>query len=237
MIPAADPTGAPLVLVVDDELPIQKMLGILLRANGLCAAHAMTGAEAVARAAESNPALILLDLGLPDIDGIELTRRLRDRVSAPILVISARSREQDTVEVLGAGASDYLTKPFANGELLARIRMWLREAAGVAAEGEAHSLETGELRVDFGRRLVWVAGREVHLTPIEYELFATLMRNPGRVLTHQQLLDAAWGQGHRRDLTNLRVCMGQLRRKLRPTDVLSRYILTEPGVGYRLKVD
>jgi two-component system KDP operon response regulator KdpE len=233
---AAGPAG-PLVLVVEDELPMQKMLGVLLETNGLRTVQATSGAEAVGRAAEYNPDLVLLDLGLPDSDGTEIARQLREWMVAPIVVISARGREQDKVAVLDAGANDYLTKPFANGELLARIRVWLRDVARAAGVGAESVVEVGELRIDLGRRVVSVAGREVHLTPTEYKLFAALMRNAGRIMTHQQLLEAAWGPRYARETQYLRVYMGQLRRKLEPEAIPPRYLLTVSGVGYQLRTE
>ncbi len=225
----------PVVLVVDDDAPMQKLLRIVLTEGGLRPIEATTAADALAQAAGHNPELVLLDLGLPDCDGIDVTRRLREWMAAPILVISARGREQDKIAVLDAGANDYLTKPFANGELLARIRVWLRQTARVAPNRNDSVIEVGKLRIDLARRLVTVDGREVHLTPIEYKLFATLMRNPGRVMTHKQLLEATWGPRCGSETQYLRVYMGQLRRKLEPGATLPHYLLTEPGIGYRLR--
>lgn len=222
-----------LVLVVEDEPPMQDLLRVLLRASGLCTLEATSGAEALARAAAHNPNLVLLDLGLPDSDGIEVTRRLREWMAAPILVISARWQEQDKVAALDAGADDYLTKPFANSELLARIRVWLRQTA--RATPDEQSITVGDLRIDLDRRLVWAAAREVHLTPIEYSLFAMLMRNAGRIVTYRQLLETTWGPRYVNKTHYLRVYIAQLRRKLEPDGAPGRYLLTEPSVGYRLR--
>lgn len=229
--------AGPRILVVDDESSVQKLLGILLGAHGMHTLQATSAAEALARAADSNPDLILLDLGLPDADGIDVTRQLREWTAVPVVVISARGKELDKVATLDAGANDYLTKPFTNGELLARIRVWLRATAHHPAKESASVLEVGNLRIDLARHLVHVDGREVHLTPTEYKLFATLMRNPGRLMTHRQLLDAAGGPRSTDWRQYLRVYMGQLRRKLEPDMARPRYLLTEPGVGYRLRAD
>jgi len=230
----AEPRSTPLVLVVDDERPMQELLRTILRGSGLDTLEATSGAEALARATAESPDLVLMDLGLPDADGVDVTRRLREWMAAPILVVSARWQERDKVAVLDAGANDYVTKPFANGELLARIRVWLRQT--VRTSPEESTIAVGELRIDFDRRLVHAAGREVHLTPIEYTLFAKLMRNAGRIVTYQQLLDATWGPRHATKIHYLRVYVAQLRRKLEPDGGLSRYLLTEPGVGYRITV-
>jgi two-component system KDP operon response regulator KdpE len=235
----ATPTTAagPLALVVDDELPMQKLLRIVLSSSGLRIQEATSGAAALEHAAACSPDLVLLDLGLPDADGLEVTRRLREWMVAPILVISARGREQDKVAVLDAGANDYLTKPFVTGELLARVRVWLRQSARTAPGRDESVIEVGELRLDLARRVVRVAAREVHLTPIEYKLFVAVMRNAGRVMTHGQLLENVWGPRYVNQTQYLRVYMGHLRRKLEPDAALPRYLLTEPGVGYRLRAD
>jgi two-component system KDP operon response regulator KdpE len=225
----------PLVLIVEDEAPMRKVLRILLSSSGLETAMATSGAEAVRRAAVRAPHLVLLDLGLPDEDGIEVVRRLRDWMVAPILVVSARDDEKDKITVLDAGANDYLTKPFSSGELLARIRVWLRQQPPDRAEERAPVLEVGELRLDLRRRLVHVGGREVHLTPIEYKLFELLMRNRGSLLTHRQLLLHAWGPRYANETHYVRVYMTHLRDKLRATAGAPGSIVTEPGVGYRLR--
>ena len=166
---------------------------------------------------------------------IDVTRRLREWMTAPILVISARGREQDKVAVLDAGANDYLTKPLSHGEMLARIRVWLRQTArGVANDSES-VIDVGDLRVDLGKRVVSAAGRELHLTPIEYKLLLTLVRQRDRVLTHRQLLEAVWGPRCARKTQYLRVYMGHLRKKLEQDPARPRYLLTEPGVGYQIR--
>jgi two-component system, OmpR family, KDP operon response regulator KdpE len=226
--------AGPLVLVVDDEAPTRQLLRILLEGNSLRVVEARSGAEGLERAATYNPDLVLLDLGLPDSDGIDVTRRLREWMVAPIVVISARGQEREKVAVLDAGANDYLTKPFASGELLARIRVWVR-AAHAGADVYESVLEVGDLKVDLGRRVVSVAGREIHLTPTEYKLLVTLMHSRGRVMTHRQLLEATWGPRYSHQTQYLRVYMGQLRRKLEQDAARPRHLLTEPGVGYLVR--
>jgi two-component system KDP operon response regulator KdpE len=235
--PATGATAGPLVLVVDDEPPMQKLLRIILGTNGLRTVEAKSGAEALKHAATYNPDIVLLDLGLPDMDGIEVTRRLREWMVAPILVVSARGREQDKVAVLDAGANDFLTKPFANGELLARLHVWLQQTARLAPGSDESVIEVGELRIDLARHLVHLAGHEIHLSPIEFKLLATLMRNRGCVMTHAQLLRATWGPRCENRTQYLGMYVGHLRQKLEQDVARPRYLLTEPGVGYRLRAD
>jgi two-component system KDP operon response regulator KdpE len=181
-----------------------------------------------------SPDLILLDLGLPDLDGLEVTRRVRGFSKVPILVLSARGQERDKIEALDAGADDYVTKPFAVGELLARMRVALRHAAGPEIPQDGRVV-VGALEVDFGKRRVLHEGEEVHLTPIEYRILTALARYPGRVLTHDQLLRTVWGPGYAEHRHYLRVYMAQLRQKLERNPSRPRLFLTEPGVGYRLR--
>jgi two-component system KDP operon response regulator KdpE len=224
----------PLVLVVEDEPQMRRFLRASLTAHAFRLAEAGTAQEAVASLTTQSPEVILLDLGLPDRDGIELTREIRGWSYVPIIVISARGREADKVDALDAGADDYLTKPFGVGELLARIRAALRRVAAPA--GTASSvLEVGGLRIDLGRREVTVGDREVHLTPIEFRLLALLARNSGRVLTQRQILEEVWGRGHSEQVQYLRVYMAQLRRKIEETPARPQLLVTEPGVGYRLR--
>jgi two-component system KDP operon response regulator KdpE len=180
---------------------------------------------------------VILDLGLPDIDGLEVTRRIREWSRMPILVLSARGDESDKVAALDAGADDYITKPFGVGELAARIRAALRREAQANAEGEGAVFESLGLRVDLARRLVHVGEREVRLTPTEYRLLSWMVKHAGKVLTHQQLLTEVWGPRHANETQYLRVYMGQLRRKLEADPAQPRHLLTEPGVGYRLAVE
>jgi two-component system KDP operon response regulator KdpE len=222
---------------VDDEAPIQKMLRIVLTGSGFRTVEATSAAQALAHASAYNPDLVLLDLGLPDADGLEVARRLREWSTVPILVISARGSEQEKVAVFDAGANDYLTKPFTTGELLARIRVWLRQMARVTPDSDESVLEVGELRIDLARRLAFVAGREVHLTATEYRLFAALMRHEGCVMTSRELMLAVWGPQHARDTQYLRIYMGRLRKLFEREPARPRYLVTETGVGYRLRGD
>jgi len=199
--------------------------------------EAGTAREGLAQAAGQNPDIILLDLGLPDGDGIDLTRRLREWARTPIVVISARGQERDKVAALDAGADDYLTKPFGVGELLARMRVALRHAARAAGEPDEPVFTTGDLRVDLEHRRVFFAEREVHLTPTEYKVLLALVRQAGKVLTHRYLLKEVWGASTVTQTPALRVHMTQLRHKLEKDPAQPRHLLTEPGVGYRLRVD
>lgn len=227
-------SSAPLILVVDDELPIRRFLRTALIGEGYRVAEADTGQGAVRAAVGQPPDLVILDLGLPDLDGLEVLKQLRQWLGAPIIVLSARDREQQKVAALDGGADDYLTKPFGTGELLARIRVALRHAVQ-SASPEASVLDVGPLHLDMARRAVLVAGEEVHLTPIEYRLLTLLARNAGKVLTHRQLLTEVWGPSYAGETHYLRVFMAQLRRKVEPDPARPRIFLTEPGVGYRMR--
>jgi two-component system KDP operon response regulator KdpE len=226
--------SGPVVLVVEDEAQMRRFLRASLGSHGFSVVEAATGAEAIALATSHNPEVVLLDLGLPDTDGLDLTRRLREWSVVPIIVLSARGREEDKVMALDAGADDYLTKPFGVNELLARIRVALRHAA-LAGGAADPVLQVGGLRIDQPRREVTLDGRELRLTPLEYRLLALLAQNAGRVLTHRHILKQVWGPGHVEDTHYLRVYMAQLRRKLEPDPAQPRLLLTEPGVGYRLR--
>jgi len=213
-----------------------RFLRATLPAQGYRVIEAATGAQGVVEASTRAPDLILLDLGLPDVDGVEVTRRLREWSATPIIVLSARGQEKDKIEALDAGADDYLTKPFGTGELLARMRVALRNAARVGVESDPVFV-AGELKVDLGARRVFVAEEEVHLTRTEYNLLAALVKHAGKVLTHRQLLKEVWGPGSVGESHYLRVYMGQLRHKLERDPARPRYLLTETGVGYRLRAD
>lgn len=226
---------APTVLVIEDEAQMRRFLKASLEAHDYHLVEATTAREGLAQASGRNPDVILLDLGLPDLDGIELTRRVREWSRVPIIVISARGREQDKIAALDAGADDYLTKPFSMGELLARLRVALRRAA-TDEDGEP-VLVLGDLRVDLGARLVFRGEAEVHLTPIEYKLLSALVRHAGRVLTHRQLLRDVWGPNAVEHTHYVRVYMTQLRHKLEDDPSRPKVLLTEPGVGYRLKIE
>jgi two-component system, OmpR family, KDP operon response regulator KdpE len=220
------------VLVLDDEPAIRRYLRTALAAHGYVVADAATGQDGLASAAVQRPDLVILDLGLPDLDGIEVTRRLREWSAVPIIILSVRGQERDKVAALDAGADDYLTKPFGVGELLARMRAALRRVAGPDADPV---FVQGALTVDLARRIVTVGGRVVTLTPTEYELLRVLIARAGRVLTHQQLLREVWGTGYEQDGHLLRVNISNLRRKLEPDMTRPQFIQTEPGVGYRLR--
>jgi two-component system, OmpR family, KDP operon response regulator KdpE len=223
------------VLVVEDELQMLRFLRTALTAQGYEVREAGTARDALVEATTNRPELILLDLGLPDGDGIELTRRFREWTAVPIIVISARGREDDKVLALDAGADDYLTKPFGVNELLARMRVALRHAALSGTDTSSIVIEAGPLRIDQARREVTVDGREVRLTPIEYRLLALLAVNAGKVLTHRQILKAVWGPPYMGETHYLRVFMAQLRRKIEADPARPRLLVTEPGVGYRMK--
>src|SRR6188474_2724255 len=218
----------PLLLVVEDDTQMRKFLRASLTSHGYRLDEAVDGAEGLTQAASYNPDLILLDLGLPDIDGLVVTKRLREWASAPIIVISARGQESDKIAALDAGADDYLTKPFGAGELLARIRVALRHAASLGPDATEPVFTVGALRIDLGRRLVHRGGEEVHLTPIEYKLLATLVRHAGKVITHRQLLTEVWGPHYATQTHYLRVYMANLRHKLEESPARPRYLLTEP---------
>jgi two-component system KDP operon response regulator KdpE len=223
----------PLILLVEDEPQMRRFLRTTLRAHECQVVEAGTAREALAQAAGRNPDLILLDLGLPDGDGLEVTRQIRRSARTPIIVLSARGQEHEKVTAFELGVDDYLTKPFGVQELLARVRVALRHAA-LSSGSPAPVFESGDLRVDLERRLVFRHGDEVHLTPTEYKLLATLVRHAGKVLTHRHLLHEVWGANYEGQTHYLRVYMAQLRYKLERDSARPRFLITEPGVGYRL---
>ena len=225
----------PVVLVVEDEPQLRRFLRTALTAQDFRIIEAETVREALIAATTHNPELILLDIGLPDGNGIDLTRRIREWSRVPIIVISARGKEDDKVAALDAGADDYLTKPFGVNELLARIRVALRHALSSASGPGEPVLEIGPLRLDLTRREVLVSGTQVHLTPLEYRLLSQLAQNAGKVLTHRQILKEIWGPGSVNETHYRRVFMAQLRRKIEPDPARPRLLLTEPGVGYRMR--
>jgi two-component system KDP operon response regulator KdpE len=225
-----------LVLLVEDETAMRRFVRASLSSHGFRLIEATTAREAQSLLPGHRPRLILLDLGLPDGDGIDLTRRIREWSQVPLIVLSARGREEDKVAALDAGADDYLTKPFGVGELLARMRVALRHVARAPGDGdEAKEIRNGELHVDLLARTVKVAGREVRLTPIEYRLLILLARHVGRVLTHGHLLREVWGPGHAGSTHYLRVYMAQLRQKIEADPARPALLVTEPGVGYRMR--
>ena len=228
---------ARVVLVVEDEPQVMRFLRATLGAHGFRLVEAGTGREALVEAATRSPDIVLLDLGLPDMDGVDVARRLREWSATPIIVLSARGQERDKIQALDAGADDYLTKPFGVGELLARMRVALRHAARIAGgQGEA-TFRVGDLLVDLSARRVYVREEEVHLTRTEYNLLATLVKHAGKVVTHRHLLQEVWGPGSTSQAHYVRVYMGQLRHKLETDAARPRYLVTETGVGYRLAVD
>ena len=233
---AAQPeTGlpGPAIVLIEDEAQIRRFLRAALTGQGYRLFEATTGEAGLVETATRQPDLVILDLGLPDIDGLEVIRRLREWASLPIIILSARGQERDKIAALDAGADDYVSKPFGMGELLARMRVALRHAAGTGDSSDP-AFAVGELQVDQGRRQVTVGGSPVHLTPIEYRLLATLIRHAGKILTHQHLLKEVWGPNQTDQAQYLRVYVANLRRKLEHDPARPRYILTEPGVGYRL---
>jgi len=223
------------ILLIEDEPQMRRFLRVALEGSGYRYLEAATGQEGLALAVQHRPEAILLDLGLPDMDGLDLMARLREWSRTPVIVISARGQETDKVGALDAGADDYLTKPFGTRELLARIRVALRHADPEAAEEPVFVL--GRWRVDLAKRQVLVEGREVHLTPLEYSLFTTLIHHAGKVVTHRQLLKEVWGGAAGAQPLYLRVYMTQLRHKLEEEPSRPKYLQTEPGVGYRLFIE
>lgn len=227
----------PTILVIEDEPPLQKFLRVTLDSQGYKVIEAVTGESGVRHAANDQPDLIILDLGLPDIDGLEVTRRVREWSSIPIIIISARGKEQDKVAALDAGADDYLTKPFGVAELMARVRVALRHLAATKQPAGDPVFLVGQLRVDLSRREVTVDSKTIHLSPNEFRLLATLVKHAGMVMTHRQLLHEVWGPGSGNETHYLRVYMNQLRQKLELDPTQPRYLLTETGVGYRLAAE
>lgn len=229
------PEGSHLVLIIDDELPIRRFLRASLSADGYGVVEADSGESGLRLAAQHPPDLVILDLGLPDLDGREVLRRLREWLTAPVIILSARDQESQKIETLDNGADDYLTKPFGVGELLARIRTALRHAYPSGAESSVLSI--GDLRVDLSARLVTLAGERLTLTPLEYKLLVALMKHSGKVLTHRMLLREVWGPHASQETHYLRVFVAGLRRKLGDDPAHSRYIATEQGVGYRFATE
>jgi two-component system, OmpR family, KDP operon response regulator KdpE len=223
------------VLIVDDEPQIRRFLRTSLGAHGYRVIEASAGREAIILTASERPELVLLDLGLPDMDGLEVMQRLREWSTVPIIVVSVRGQEAEKIAALDGGADDYVTKPFGMGELLARMRAALRHRLQAAVE--APVFRSGGLSVDLERRLVTIDGQEVKLTPKEYDLLRILVTHAGKVITHRQLLREVWGPVAVHETHYVRVYIGQLRQKLEPDPAQPRYLLTEPGVGYRLRLE
>jgi two-component system KDP operon response regulator KdpE len=227
----------PLVLVVEDDAQMRKFVRIALESHDYRVVEASSGDEAVRQATSYAPDAVLLDLGLPDMDGLSVARRLREWSAVPILVISARGQEDVKVQALDGGADDYLTKPFGAAELMARLRVALRHAARSREAPSAKVSIGDDVELDLVKRQVRVRGAEVHLTPIEYKLLTELAKHAGMVVTHRHLLEQVWGPGHAHQMQYLRVYMTQLRHKLEQHPARPRYLVTEPGIGYRLKTD
>lgn len=229
------PSGHPATaLVVDDDPAVLALLRTTLGTDSFRVLEARDGTTALRLAADYNPDLVLLDLGLPDLDGVEVCRRLREWFAGPIVVLSARDQEIQKVQALDAGADDYMTKPVALDELRARIRSTMRRAATPGNAPPTERFESGPLRMHFGERRVWLDGDEIHLTPIEFKLLSALVRHAGRIVTHRRLHEAVWGAKAPYDKRYLRVYMTYLRRKLDPDPTNPRLLRTEPGVGYGL---
>ena len=224
----------PTVVLIEDELSIRRFLRVALNGQGYRVFEAGTGEDGLIETASRQPDIVIVDLGLPDVDGLQVIARIREWSVVPIIVLSARGHERDKVQALDAGADDYVSKPFGVEELLARMRVALRHRARVSAESTESALTVGDLHIDLARRRVLLQGAEVHLSPIEYRLLATLVRHAGRVVTQRQLLREVWGPNAEGQAHYLRVYMAHLRRKLEKDAASPQHLLTEPGVGYRL---
>jgi two-component system KDP operon response regulator KdpE len=222
------------ILVIDDEQPVRRFLRVTLTSQAYAVFEAASGQEGLSIATKQKPDIIILDLGLPDIDGVEVTRLLRQWTQIPIIILSVRGSESDKIAALDAGADDYLTKPFGVGELLARLRAAIRRSS---PKGNEPVFTAGNLKVDLARRLVTVSGREVQLTPNEYELLHILATDAGKVLTHRHLLREVWGAEYGDESHMLHVNISNLRRKIEADPARPQFIITEPGVGYRLRTD
>lgn len=225
-----------LILVVEDDAPVRNLITTTLKAHEYRYLTAGTGESAILEASSHNPDIVLLDLGLPDIDGVEVIRRIRMWSDMPIIVISARSEDEDKIQALDTGADDYLTKPFSVEELLARLRVTQRRLAALQGEGTSAAavFTNGSLRIDFAAGCAYLGGEELHLTPIEYKLLCLLARNAGKVLTHTFLTQKIWGSSWENDIASLRVFMATLRKKLEKEPDSPQYIQTHIGIGYRM---
>jgi two-component system KDP operon response regulator KdpE len=228
---------SPSILVIEDDAQMRRLLRAVLSNEGYHLIEATTAQEGIKQVGLRHPDLIILDLGLPDRDGLEVTRDLREWTSIPIIVLTARSKENDKVAALDIGADDYLTKPFGTNELLARLRVALRHAIQEVQGSNDPIFTVGDLRVDLAYRRVFVGDKEIHLTPIEYQLLLLLIKYAGKVITQRQLLHDIWGPDYINETHYLRIYMGQLRHKLEADPTRPRYLITEPGVGYRLKTE
>ena len=224
------------IIVIEDDPPIRRFLRTGLSTQGFTVFEADTGKQGIVEAGVRKPDLVILDLGLPDMDGVEVIKAIRAWSTIPIIILSARSSEQHKIDALDAGADDYLTKPFGFGELLARIRVALRHAIRPMEHIQADIFVTANLKVDLHNRVVSIDEQEIHLTPIQYRLLVALVKQAGRVLTHQQILKEVWGPSYQENAHYLRIYMSQLRQKLEADPTQPKFLLTESGVGYRLKI-
>ena len=220
-----------IALIIDDEVQIRRLLRLTLESHGYKVFEAATGQEGLLEAAQRRPEVVLLDLGLPDLGGVEVLKRLREWSRVPVLVLSVRDRDEDKIAALDAGADDYVTKPFSTGELLARLRVAQRH---VAPTPDAAVFRSGDLEIDLTKRIVTVKGKEVKLTATEYSLVRLFVQHAGRVLTHRQILREVWGPNHEEQTHYLRVYLGHLREKLEAKPAQPEHFITEPGIGYRL---
>jgi two-component system, OmpR family, KDP operon response regulator KdpE len=228
--------GNPVIVVIEDDPAMRLFLRTGLGAHGFKVFEADRGKQGIVESGIRKPDLIILDLGLPDMDGVQVIKTIREWSVMPIIVLSARSNEQNKIDALDAGADDYLTKPFGLGELLARIRVSMRHSVSCPEQDQNGVFTSGALKVDLLKRQVFVGDREVHLTPIQYRLLSVLIKNAGKVLTHQYLLKEVWGPSYRDNQHYLRIYMSQLRQKLETDPAQPQYLLTESGIGYRLKI-
>ncbi len=228
--------NGPAILVIEDEPHARILLQVMLKQEGYRCLHASNGVSGIEAALGREPSVVLLDLGLPDLDGVEVTRRIRERSAVPIIVVSAREQGEEKIAALDEGANDYVTKPFDAGELLARIRVALRSTRETASSPETGTITVGDLSVDFDLRRVTVGDREVYLTPTEFRLISVMIRSAGRVLSHHQILRQVWGPLYDDQMGYLRVYMKKLRYKIEAQPAQPRYLVNEIGVGYRLRV-
>jgi len=226
----------PTLVIIEDDPPIRRFLRTSLSAYGFTVHEAENGRQGIVEAGVRKPDLVILDLGLPDMDGVDVIKAIREWSMMPIIVLSARDAEQQKIAALDAGADDYLTKPFGLGELLARLRVALRHSARNPESSQPEVFVSGQLKVDLLKRQVYLGDQEVHLTPIQYRLLSLLVKNAGKVLTHQYILKEVWGPSYAENSHYLRIYMSQLRQKLEADPTQPQYLLTESGVGYRLKV-
>lgn len=225
----------PVIVVIEDDPPIRRFLRTSLSTQGFIVHEAESGKQGIVEAGVRKPDLLVLDLGLPDMNGVDVIKAVRSWSEIPIIILSARNSEQQKIDALDAGADDYLTKPFGFGELLARIRVALRHANRTSEQTQNEVFQTANLQVDLLNRIVKIDHQEVHLTPIQYRLLSTLVKHAGKVLTHQQILKEVWGPSYKENSHYLRIYMSQLRQKLEADPTQPKFLLTESGVGYRLK--